>query len=270
MNPPIGNGPRQTALITGASGGIGAELALLFARDGYDLILIARNLDKLAQLAERLERDYPISVRALPRDLSQPGAPAQVHSELAAASVRVDVLVNNAGFGLGGRFSEICVDDALEMIQLNVVALTHLTRLFLDDMLARGEGKILNIGSTAGFFPGPFLGVYAASKAYVVSFSQALANELAGSGVAVTVLCPGPTTTEFAERSGMQEARAYRRATMDVGTVARIGYRGLMRGQTMVIPGWRNHLILFAVRLTPRRVMAGIARRLFEPPRSQT
>jgi short-subunit dehydrogenase len=267
MTTPIGNRPRRTALITGASGGIGTELALLFARDGYDLVLVARSPDKLARFAERLERDHPISVRALPKDLAQPGVPAQIHAELAEASVRVDALVNNAGFGLGGRFAEVGAAGALELIQLNVAALTHLTRLFLDDMLARGDGKILNVASLAGFFPGPFWSVYGASKAYVLSFSEALANELAGSGVTVTVLCPGPTATEFAARGSMQQARLYRGATMEAGTVARIGYRGLMRGQTLVIPGWRNRILAFAVRLTPRRTTAGIARRLYETGR---
>jgi short-subunit dehydrogenase len=208
MKPTVANGSRKTALITGASGGIGAELARLFARDGYDLILVARSPDKLARLAEQLERDRPISVRILSKDLSNPEAPAQIHAELAAASVPVDVLVNNAGFGLSGRFAEAGVEGELEMIQLNVVALTHLTGLFLDDMLARGQGKILNLGSITGFLPGPFWGVYAASKAYVNSFSEALANEVAGSGVTVTVLCPGPTETGLAARGGMQQSRA--------------------------------------------------------------
>jgi uncharacterized protein len=267
MKSPVANGPRKTALITGASGGIGSDLALLFARDGYDLVLIARDPDKLARLAERLERDQPISVRILAKDLAQPGAPAQIHAELAAASVRVDVLVNNAGLGLGGRFAEVGIEGELAMMQLNMIALTHLTKLYLDEMLARGEGKILNVASITGFFPGPFWGVYSATKAYVLSFSEALANELAGSGVTVTVLCPGATATELAARGGMQESRVYRGATMDARTVARIGYRGLMRGQTVVIPGWRNRLLAFAVRLTPRRTIAGIARRLFEPNR---
>jgi short-subunit dehydrogenase len=269
MKPPITNGLRKTALITGASGGIGAELALLLAHNGYDLVLIARSPDKLAQLAERLEHELPISVRVLAKDLAQQGAPSQIHADLAAASVRVDVLVNNAGFGLGGRFAEVGIEGALEMIQLNVVAPTHLTKLFLDDMLEQGDGEILNVASIAGFFPGPFWSVYSASKAYVLSFSEALANELAGSGVTVTVLCPGPTATEFAARGSMQDSRVYRGATMDAGTVARIGYRGLMRGQTLVIPGWRNRLLAFAVRLTPRRTTAGIARRLFETSRRQ-
>jgi short-subunit dehydrogenase len=267
MNPAVANGSRKTALITGASGGIGAELARLFARDGYDLVLVARSADKLSRLAEELKRDHPVSVRILPEDLANPEAPGQIHEELAAASVRVDVLVNNAGFGLSGRFAEVGVEGALEMIQVNVVALTHLTRLFLADMLARGEGKILNLGSITGFLPGPFWSVYAASKAYVLSFSEALANEVAGTGVSVSVLCPGATATGFAARGGMQQSRSYRGATMDAPTVARIGYRGLMHGQRVVLPGWRTRLIAFAVRLTPRRTTAGIARFLYEPSR---
>jgi short-subunit dehydrogenase len=265
MKPTPANESRRTALITGASGGIGAELAFLFARDGYDLVLVARSADKLAGLAERLERDHPISVRIMPRDLSNPETPAQIQAELAAASVPVDVLVNNAGFGLGGRFAEVGIEGELEMMRLNMVAPTHLTKLFLDDMLARGEGKVLNVASVAGFFPGLFWSVYGATKAYVLSFSEALANELAGTGVTVTALCPGPTATELAARGGMQDTRLYRGATMDARTVARSGYRGLLRGQRVVIPGWRNRFLAFAIRLAPRRTTTGIARRLFEP-----
>jgi len=267
MKSPAANTLRKSALITGASGGIGVELARLFARDGYDLVLVAPDQDKLARLAEQLDRDHSIAVRTLPKDLSNPEAPAQIHAELAAASVRVDVLVNNAGFGLAGRFAELGIEGTLQMMQLNMVALTHLTRLFLDDMLARGDGKILNLGSITGFMPGPFWSVYCATKAYVNSFSEALANEVAGSGVTVTVLCPGPTATGFAARGGMGESRAYRGATLDAGAVARLGYRGLMRGQTVVVPGWRNRLIAVAVRVTPRRAVAGITRRLYEPNR---
>jgi short-subunit dehydrogenase len=266
MKPTPANGSRRTALITGASGGIGAELARLFAGDGYDLVLVARSADKLARLAEQLARDHPIAVRIMPKDLSNPEAPAQIQAELAAASVRVDVLVNNAGVGLGGRFAEVGTEGELEMMRLNMVAPTHLTKLFLAGMLARGEGKILNVASITGFFPGPFWSVYGATKAYVLSFSEALANELSGTGVTVTALCPGPTATGLAARGGMQDARAYRGATMDAGTVARSGYRGLVRGQAVVIPGWRNRLLAFAVRLTPRRTTAGIARRLLETP----
>jgi short-subunit dehydrogenase len=256
---------RRTALITGASGGIGVELALLFARDGYDLVLVARNGDDLAQVAARLEREHRVAVRILPKDLAEPGAPAEIQAELAAAAVRIDVLVNNAGFGLGGGFSKLGIEGEIQMIRLNVVALTHLTKLFLDDMLARGEGKILNVASITGFFPGPFWSVYSATKAYVLSFSEALANELAGSGITVTALCPGATATGFAARGGVQAMRVYQTGAMDAGTVARLGYRGLMRGQTLVIPGWRNRMLAFAVRLTPRRTTAAIARRLFEP-----
>lgn len=255
-------GQGKTALITGASGGIGYELALLFARDGYDLVLVARSKDKLEALAERLEREHGISVRALFKDLSQPEAPEEIYSELGAESVKVDVLVNNAGFGLRGLFAEGSIADELDMLQLNMVALTHLTRLFIDGMLERGEGKILNLASSAGFQPGPLMAVYAATKAYVLSLSEALANEVAGSGVAITALCPGPTETGFSARAGMQQTRLFRGATMDTRRVAEIGYRALMRGRPLVIPGLRNRLLVFSVRLAPRRVVSRIAGRL--------
>ncbi len=258
------DGHRKTALITGASGGIGLELALLFAEDGYDLVLVARSEAKLAALAGKLEGQYGISVRTVLRDLSQPEAPDDVHAGLARESVNVDVLVNNAGFGVRGPFGEMSLASALEMMQLNMIALTHLTGLFLKDMLGRGEGKILNVASTAGFQPGPFMAVYYATKAYVLSFSEALANELGGSGVTVTALCPGPTETGFAERAGLEESLLFRGATMDAPAVARIGYRALMQGKALVIPGLRNRILAFSVRLAPRRVVAGITRRLQE------
>jgi len=254
----------KVALVTGASGGIGYELALLLARDGYDLVLVARSADRLAALAERLERDHGVSVRVMARDLAAPGAPEEIHAELAAQSVGVDVLVNNAGFGLMGPFAGMSPESVREMLQLNVVALTLLTRLFLDRMLERGHGRILNLASTAGFQPGPLMAVYYATKAYVLSFSEALANELAGTGVTVTALAPGATETGFSAHAGSEQSRLFRGATMDARTVAQAGYAAMLQGKPLVIPGLRNKLLAFSVRLAPRRVVTRIARRMQE------
>ncbi len=255
---------RRTAVITGAWSGIGRELGFLFARDGYDLVLVARSGAKLAELAEQLKRQHGTSVWVLAKDLSNPAAPDEIYSELAARSVTVDVLVNNAGFGTRGPFWETSLAAELEMMHVNMVALTHLTKLFLKGMLDRRSGKILNVASTAGFQPGPLMAVYYATKAYVLSFTEALSNELKGFGVSVTALCPGPTETGFSQRAGMGDSRLFRGGTMDARTVAQIGYRALMQGKPVVIPGLRNRLLAFSVRLAPRAAVTRITRRLQE------
>jgi short-subunit dehydrogenase len=257
-------GTSGTALITGASSGIGLELAKIFARNGHDLVLVARRKDALDTLAETLVREHGVGVRVIPKDLSDPAAPKEIHAELEDNSIPVDVLVNNAGFGVRGPFAELGVDEQLEMLQVNVVALTDLTRLFVPDMLRRGRGRVLNLGSTAGLVPGPLMAVYYATKAYVFSFSQALSNELAGSGVTVTVLVPGATRTGFADRAGSSESRLFRGATMDPRSVAEIGYRGLMQGRAIVVAGLQNRALAFSIRLAPRRVLSQVARRLNE------
>src|ERR1051326_836912 len=256
--------PSGTALITGASSGIGLELAKLFAQNGHDLVLVARRKDALDPLAETLVREHGVAVRVIAKDLSDPATPRELHAELADQSIPVEVLVNNAGFGIRGPFGESDVDQQLDMLQVNAVALTHLTRLFVADMLSRGSGRILNLGSTAGLVPGPLMAVYYATKAYVLSFSQALSNELAGTGVTVTVLIPGPTRTGFAGRAGGSQSRLFRGATMDAGTVAEIGYRALMQNKTIVVAGLRNRALAFGTNLAPHRVLGQIARRLNE------
>ena len=257
-------GSSGTALITGASSGIGLELAKLFARSGHNLVLVARSKDSLDALAEGLVREHGVAVRVIPKDLSDPTAPRELYAELAEHSIPIEVLVNNAGFGLRGPFAESDLDEQLEMLRVNVVAVTHLTRLFVSDMVGRGKGKILNLGSTAGLVPGPLMAVYYATKAYVLSFSQALSIELAGSGVTVTALIPGATRTGFADRAGTSESRLFRGATMDAEAVAGIGYRGLMQGKAIVVPGLRNRALAFGTHLAPQRVLSQIARRLNE------
>jgi uncharacterized protein len=257
-------GRNPLALVTGASGGIGYELARILARHGHDLILVARSADKLAALAERLELDHGIQVRAIAKDLARPEAAEEIHEWLAAEGLAVDVLVNNAGMGLLGKFAEIGIEGDVEMLRLNVEAPTLLTRLLLPAMLERGSGRILNLASTAGFQPGPLMAVYYATKAYVLSFSEALANEVAGTGVTVTALCPGPTETGFSSHAGSEQSRLFKGATMGARTVAEAGYAALMAGKPVVIPGVRNRILAFGVRLAPRRVVTQIARRMNE------
>jgi short-subunit dehydrogenase len=252
---------RKTALITGASGGIGYELAKLFANDGYNLVLVARNATKLAEFSAELEKQFAVSVKPAPLDLTSGPAPQFLFDQLQREGIVVNVLVNNAGYGKYGEFSEIKLEEALGQIQLNIIALTALTKLFLVPMVAQHSGKIMNVASTAGFQPGPLMAVYYASKAYVISFSEALANELNGSGVTVTCLCPGPTETGFAARAENDQSRLFKQlGAMDVKTVARDGYRGLMKGKTLVISGLRNWMVAESVRIAPRKVATAISR----------
>lgn len=252
---------RPTALITGASGGIGADLADLFARDGYDVVLVARSEEKLRQLAERLQ-GFGASAQVIVADLAKPDAAVDVVRQLHG---EVDALVNNAGFGIVGPFAETDGAKELEMIQVNIAALTHLTKLILPGMVARKRGRILNVASTAAFQPGPLMAVYYASKAYVLSFSEALAEELSGSGVTVTALCPGPTETGFAEAAAMTDTRLFSTSKpADSKAVARTGYEAMKRGKRVVIHGLRNGMMAQLVRVSPRSVVTKIVRRLQE------
>ncbi len=246
----------QTALITGASGGIGLELARQFAQHGHDLVLVARSQDKLAQLAQELQAAHGVTAHVMPADLTDPDAPNRLHAQLQEAGVPVHVLVNNAGFGAYGLFHESTLEEELAMLQLNVVALTHLTHLFLQEMVTRRAGRVLNVASTAAFQPGPLMAVYYASKAYVLHFSEALANELAPFGVTVTALCPGPTVSGFQARADMEESRLVqnRAVMMDAATVARQGYEALMAGKPVVIPGLFNKVGALLPRFVPRHL----------------
>jgi uncharacterized protein len=255
------NSPSTTALITGASGGIGYELARLFAADRHNLVLVARSGDKLTQLADELQRQFGISATPVAIDLSAPPAPQFLFDQLQREGVAVDFLINNAGYGKLGPFAEVPLQESLGQIQLNVTALTALTKLFLGPMLEQRSGRIMNVASTAGFQPGPLMAVYYASKAYVISLSEAIANELQGSGVTVTCLCPGATDTGFARRAGNDRSRLFQQvAPMDAKTVARDGYRGMMKGKTLVISGLRNWLLAESVRFAPRKMVTAISR----------
>ncbi|MFN8512393.1 MAG: SDR family oxidoreductase [Thermomicrobiales bacterium] len=252
----------RTALVTGASGGIGEELAKVFAAHGFDLVLVARTEEKLIALGEGLSAQHDIRCISIPADLALPESSAEVVEYLAKLEIDVDVLVNNAGFAAYGKFQEIDLGEQLRMIRVNIAALTELTHRLLPGMLARRRGKVLNLASTAAFLPGPLMATYYATKAYVLSFSEALNSELAGTGVTVTALCPGPTSTGFQSRAQMEESRLVRgREIMDVGTVAQAAYAGLMRGQAVIIPGASNWLTTIMPRLLPRRIVPGIVKR---------
>lgn len=256
---------KQTALITGAASGIGYELACIFAHDDYNLVLVDRNGLKLSEMAVQFQQELGISVRVIVKDLSVSTSPEEIFTELQQGSIKVDVLVNNAGFGTYGLFNETNLAIELEMIQVNLVCLTHLTKLFLKEMVKQGKGKILNVSSAAAFQPGPLMAVYFATKAYILSFSEAIANELEGTGVSVTVLCPGSTASAFHERTGMADSNLLKgKKMMDAQTVAQIGYQALMKGKTVVIPGLLNRLLAKCVRFVPRKLVTRIVRTMQE------
>src|SRR6266704_6521473 len=216
-----------TALITGASAGLGAEYARLFAADKHDLVLVARRRDRLEALARELQSAHGVKARVVTADLAAPDGASRGVDEVRRLGLEIEFLVNNAGFGTSGAFVELDVGRELEMIQVNVAALVTLTRAFLPGMVARRRGRILNVGSTAGFQPGPFMAVYYASKAFVNSFTEALAFELAGSGVTATVSCPGATATEFSKVAGTERSRLFQMGAMSAPEVAAHAYRAM-------------------------------------------
>ena len=257
----------KTALITGASSGIGYELSKLFAEraDGTNLVLVARNEQRLNEIASDLEQTYGVRVTVMAKDLSDPASPGEIAAALQAQSIGVDVLVNNAGFGTYGPFAEIDWAEELRMLQVNVVSLTHLTKLFLPGMIERRSGHILNVGSTGSFAPGPLMAAYCATKAYVLSLSEAISEEVRGTGVSVTALCPGVTRTGFQARAHVEHTQLVRDSMMmSARQVAEIGYQALLRGQAVAVPGFANQLLAFAVRLTPRSLTRRISHRMMQ------
>jgi hypothetical protein len=256
---------RGTAVVTGASGGIGLELARELAARGHDLVLTARSAERLAAAAAALGQAHGVRAEVVPVDLAEASGPARLAAALAERGVEPAILVNNAGVGMHGRL-DLADPAALgRMLQLNVVGLTLLTRLLLPGMVGRRRGRILSVASTAGFVPGPFMAAYYASKAYVLSFSVALAEELRGTGVTATVLCPGPTRTGFDAAAGVSGAKLFRSGVMEAGPVARAGVEGLMAGRGIVVPGLRNKVLASSSGLAPRFVTARIARALQDP-----
>ena len=253
---------RQTALITGASADIGRSLAEQFGRHGYDLILVARRAPLLDDLSAQLSRAHGVAVRVVAVDLSDSDGPRLVEEAVARENLHVDVLVNNAGFGLQGWIAELPVERQIEMIQLNVTALTELTRRFLPGMLRRNRGGVLNVGSTAAFQAGPLMAVYYATKAYVLSFTEALAGEVAASNLRISCLAPGPTSSEFAAIAGMTKSNLFKAQAMDSEEVARFGYDAWARGKLIAVPGLFNRLAAHSVRFAPRAMVRRVIMRL--------
>lgn len=255
---------QSRTLITGASTGIGRELADICAREGHDLVVTARDAAALDALAADLRQRHRVDVLAVAHDLAATGGGVSLFDTLRAADVTVGVLINNAGVGLYGPFASTDLPAEQRLIQLNVVSLVELTKLCVRAMLARRAGRIMNVASTAAFVPGPNMSVYYASKAFVLSFSEALAEELRDSGITVTALCPGPTITEFQRRAGIGSSKLFKRAVMDARSVAEAGYRAMARGDRLAIPGPRNKAVPLAARVLPRRIMALLSRKAAE------
>jgi hypothetical protein len=248
------SGLRPVTVITGASAGIGVALAHIFARNGYELALVARRQDRLQKLADQIAATGAAKPIVIVVDLALPGAAQTIGAALAAQGAEPQYMVNNAGFGLVGVAAALDRDEQLTMVDLNVRALTDLSLAFVDSM-ERHKGGLLNVGSMAGFLPGPGMAVYYATKAYVLSFSEGLHSELKARGVRVTVLCPGPVPTEFAARAGIGSGMAPGILTQSAETVAQAGYDGLMRGRRLVVPGLANKLVTILIRLVPRRLL---------------
>lgn len=250
----------ETVLVTGASSGIGLELARCFAAEKSNLILVARNTTAMETVAAELRHEHQIEVHVITADLSRPEMPARIFDDLKGRGIIVDVLVNNAGFGLHGSFAELPLNRQLEMVQVNVVALMQLTGLFLPGMIQRRRGGILNVGSVAGFLPGPNMAVYYATKAFVLSFSEALHEELRDTGVSVTNLCPGPTDTNFSQVARSHRIRKVRAAKMTAAEVARTGHAEFRRGKVLSVPGIQNKLLTAAVpKILSRRSLAKLS-----------
>lgn len=252
----------ETVLVTGASSGIGLELAKCFAADGCRLILVARSGPALEALAAECRASCKVEAQVLAADLALPESPRHIFESLKTSGITVDVVINNAGFGTQGPFAKTVPERQLEMLQVNITALTHLTRLFLPGMIERRRGGMLNVASTAAFQPGPLMAVYYATKAYVLSFSEAIAEELRGTGVTVTTLCPGPTYTNFTAVAHMKNSPLFKFGAMSAASVARIGHDAFRQGRFVAIAGLKNRLAAFSVRLAPRVFVRKIAWRL--------
>jgi len=254
-----------TALITGASSGIGLEFAEVFARNSYNLVLVARSAGKLDELSTKLSSKYGVSVKVIAKDLSNLAAVDEIAGMLKQANISIDVLINNAGFGDFGFFAETAWEKELEMINLNMASLTYMTKTLLPAMMQRKSGKILNVASTAAFQPGPLMAVYYATKAYVLSFSEAIANELQGTGVSVTALCPGPTTSGFQDKAAMNDSNLVKGKKLPTSKdVAEYGYAALMSGKTVAVHGAMNKMMAQSIRFTPRAVVRGLVRSMSE------
>lgn len=256
---------QERALITGGSVGIGAALAEVFAGHGHDLILVARRREKLEARAEDIRAKFKVDVVCMSEDLADPEGARRLHQAVVDRGLGVHYLVNNAGVGLYGKFATTDLDAELKMIQLNATSIVDLTKRFLPAMIERRSGRILNVASTAAFVPGPWMSIYYATKAFLLSFSQAIDYELKPQGITVTTLCPGPTESEFKVRAGSQRSRLFEAFVMDAPRVAHVGYDAMMKGKAVAIPGLRNKLIPVAARLAPRPLIAQLSHRAARP-----
>lgn len=262
----------ETALITGASSGIGLHLAREFAKHGHPVILVAPVETELQQIADSLRNEYNVTARVIAKDLEQENAAEEIFDELQRAGVAVDILVNNAGKGANGKFWEIPLERDIEMIRLNIEAVVRLTKLFHPPMLARGRGRLLTTASVGGFEAGPLLAVYHATKAFVLSLTEALREELKETPITVTALCPGPTDTDFFPKADMLDTRAFQKAgVMAPQPVAEAGYEALMEGDPIVVPGGSNKVLVFARRFLSEQTQARLNKKLLEkvPPEDQ-
>lgn len=254
---------RPTALVTGASGGIGRELARIHAAHGHDLVLVARSEGKLRELKRETGETHGIKALVLPADLSDPESPERLYGEMQNKNIEIEYLVNNAGIGDFGPFRSSYWEKQETMIRLNITSLTRLTHLFLPAMVQRGHGRVMNVASTAGFYPGPLMSVYYATKNYVVAFSEALSEELRGSGVTVTALCPGPTRSDFQERADMRDSRLFKLSPVASSReVADYGFKQMMKGKTVAVQGLSNKISVQLRRLAPRWLIRKAVRML--------
>lgn len=260
--PPI---PHKTALITGASSGIGKALARHFAKDGYQLVLAARGVAKMQTLADDLQQQFKVNVTVIGADLETNDGAARLHAEIKARGIVLSALVNNAGYGAFGEFKDSSLESELAMMQLNMNTVVVLTKLFLPDLLAT-RGKILNTASTAAFQPGPYMAVYYATKSFVLSFSEAIASELEDTGVTVTALCPGPTASGFQDKADLGNSALVKGKKLPTSdAVAALGYRAMQRGQRVYIPGFMNWAMAQSMRITPRNLATKVVKTLTRP-----
>lgn len=259
-------GEGQTALVTGASAGIGVDLAECLAKDGYDLVITARTGPALQEVADRLAKAYGVKVTAIANDLGAIGGGAKLAADIAGRGIKIDVLVNNAGFGHALPFDQAPMETQLGQLDLNIRALVELTHIYWKDFLANKRGGVINVASTAAFQPGPFMAVYYASKAFVLSFSEALWEEASGTGVHVSCLCPGPTVSKFRERAGTDKVKLTQgRTAMPSMVVAKMGYDGFRRNQRVVITGASNAMTAGLVKFLPRTTTLKIVRNMQSP-----
>jgi hypothetical protein len=253
---------KNTALITGASSGIGLEFAKIHASKGDNLVLVARNINKLNELKAELEIQFNVMIYTIEKDLSLVNSSLEVYEEVKSKGIQIDYLINNAGFGDIGNFSNTRWEKELRMINLNITALTQLCKLFLIDMLARKKGKIMNIASTAAFQPGPMMAVYFATKSYVLHFTEAVNAEVKGSGVTLTALCPGPTKSGFQAAAEIGKSLLFNKRNPSSKEVAEYGYKSMMKGKSVAIHGFINYLMANSVRFTPRNWVVAITQKI--------